>query len=182
MAEYTWENLIFNPTTDEAKNAVGKEVYFSNAPLSCIGYANENNKVFIGVLDSTSESNNPFYIRGNGYWACIIVKKEELKPQYVPFSNWEDFMDAYISCLERNKEDTGREAFLANHGIWLYSKYDSSAVNVIHISNEGLITVISDIKLNTECEYGEFKTTEWEDVLTQYEFLDGSTCGKEAKE
>lgn len=78
MAEekYSWENLIFNPTTDEAKNAVGKEVYYSDVPLNCIDYANKDNTEFLGVLDSASESNAPFYIRGNGYWDCIIVKKE----------------------------------------------------------------------------------------------------------
>lgn len=74
--KYSWANLIFNPTTDEAKNAVGKEVYYSNAPLNCIDYANEDNTKFLGVLDSVSESNAPFYIRGIGNWNCIIVKKE----------------------------------------------------------------------------------------------------------
>ena len=78
MAEkkYSWENLIFNPTTDEAKNAVGKEVYYSDAPLNCIDYANKDNTEFLGVLDSASESDAPFYIRGIGNWNCIIVKKE----------------------------------------------------------------------------------------------------------
>ena len=78
MAEekYSWKNLIFNPTTDEAKNAVGKEVYYSDAPLNCIDYANKDNTEFLGVLDSASESNAPFYIRGIGNWNCIIVKKE----------------------------------------------------------------------------------------------------------
>lgn len=78
MAEkkYSWKNLIFNPTTDEAKNAVGKEVYYSDAPLNCIDYADKDNTEFLGVLDSASESNAPFYIKGIGNWNCIIVKKE----------------------------------------------------------------------------------------------------------
>ena len=78
MAEkkYSWENLIFNPTTDEAKNAVGKEVYYSDSPLNCIDYADKDNTEFLGVLDSARESNAPFYIKSNGYWNCIIVKKE----------------------------------------------------------------------------------------------------------
>lgn len=75
--KYSWENLIFNPTTDEAKNAVGKEVYYSDAPLNCIDYADKDNTEFLGVLDSAIQSNAPFYIRGIGYWNCIIVKKEE---------------------------------------------------------------------------------------------------------
>ena len=75
--KYSWENLIFNPTTDEAKNAVGKEVYYSNTPLNCIDYANEDNTEFLGVLDSASEINAPFCIRdSDGNWNCIIVKKE----------------------------------------------------------------------------------------------------------
>lgn len=74
--KYSWANLIFNPTTDEAKNAVGKEVYYSDAPLNCIDYADKDNTEFLGVLDSVSESNAPFYIRGIGNWNCIIVKKE----------------------------------------------------------------------------------------------------------
>ena len=77
--KYTWEDLIFNPTTEESKSAIGKEVYYSDKPSYCINYANENNKEFLGILDGTEKSNNPFHIKESVNWACIIVKK---KPSY----------------------------------------------------------------------------------------------------
>lgn len=79
MAEYTYKDIIIDPDSEEAKNAIGKEVYYSDKPSYCINYANENNKEFLGILDGTEKSNNPFHIKESVNWTCIIVKK---KPSY----------------------------------------------------------------------------------------------------
>lgn len=239
--KYSWANLIFNPTTDEAKNAVGKEVYYSDAPLNCIDYADKDNTEFLGVLDSVSESNAPFYIRGFGNWNCIIVKKEPCyedqvkqwieennlkvgdyvkvtrraenhadglddycydlmrdsvgkilkvkeisnfimldnginypyfvlekteppKPKYVPFESKEEFIDAFHYHNNANYSET--EDILLNYGMWL-------KLNELYV----LVTCISDeyIKTFESCYF-------WNDLPENFEFLDGTPCGKEVKE
>ena len=244
MAEkkYSWENLIFNPTTDEAKNAVGKEVYYSDAPLNCIDYADKDNTEFLGVLDSASESNAPFYIRGIGNWNCIIVKKEPCcedqvkqwieennlkvgdyvkvtrraenhadglddywydlmrdsvgkilkvkeisnfimldnginypyfvlkkveeppKPKYVPFESKEEFIEAFHYHDNANYSET--DDILLNYGVWL-------KLNELYV----LVTCISDeyIKTFESCYF-------WNELLENFEFLDGSPCGKEVED
>ena len=108
MAEdkYTWEDLIFNPTTDESKSAIGKEVYYSDKPSYCIDYANENNKEFLGVLDRTEKSNNPFHIKESINWACIIVKKkpsyEECAKQWIEENNLKE--GDYVKVTRKAKD------------------------------------------------------------------------------
>lgn len=78
MAEYTYNDIIIDPTSEEAKNAVGNKVYYGDTPLHCIKYANENSNIFVGELDIIYEYRyNPFHIKGSGDHPCIIVKKEE---------------------------------------------------------------------------------------------------------
>ena len=36
MAEYTYKDIIIDPTSEEAKNAVGKICYFSNSPRNIL--------------------------------------------------------------------------------------------------------------------------------------------------
>ena len=40
MGRYSWNDLIINPSTDDARDAVGKECYFANNPMDCINRAN----------------------------------------------------------------------------------------------------------------------------------------------
>ena len=44
MAEekYTWDDIIIDPTSDRAKEAVGKECYFGDNPTFCLNNANKN--------------------------------------------------------------------------------------------------------------------------------------------
>lgn len=255
--KYTWDDIIIDPTSERAKEAIGRLVYYADVPLNCINYANVGLISFLGVLDETNQKCYPFHIKGDT-WACIIVKKEPSykerakqwieenglkegdyvkvtrkakdyedgwgsvwnnsmtksvcktlkvkeillpneyvilengysypyfvlekteespKPKYVPFSNYEDFMDAYISCLERNKEDTGREAFLANHGIWLYNKFSGELACVINICDNGVVLSGRELFVDDN-GYASYETVEWETLLDLCEFLDCSPCGK----
>ena len=38
--KYTWDSVIIDPTSDKAKNAIGKEVYYANNPVECMKGAN----------------------------------------------------------------------------------------------------------------------------------------------
>ena len=34
--KYTWENIIFNPKSDEVENIISKECYFGDTPAECL--------------------------------------------------------------------------------------------------------------------------------------------------
>ena len=50
MAEYTYKDAIIDPTSDEARDCIGKEVYFHNTPNACLYYANTGNNAQCGIL------------------------------------------------------------------------------------------------------------------------------------
>lgn len=71
--EYTWDDIIINPTSDKAKDAVGKVVYYNNNPGVCLESANDND-CFCGDLQSVEPTERlPFVVNG-GHYECIIVK------------------------------------------------------------------------------------------------------------
>lgn len=71
--KYTWDNVIIDPTSDKAKNAIGKEVYYNDNPGVCLESANDND-CFCGVLQSVEPTKRlPFVVNGRHY-ECIIVK------------------------------------------------------------------------------------------------------------
>lgn len=88
---YTWGDIIIDPTSDRAKEAVGKQVYYSQFPNVCLLRANNDDRVLQGILISIDPKNllGSFIVDGSPY-ACIIVKKEEPKPKYVPFESIEE--------------------------------------------------------------------------------------------
>ena len=84
MPKYTYKDIIIDPTSEEAKNCIGKMVYFADNPTICLESANSNNgDCFCGVLGRIKDGYFPFAARGNDEtsWACIIPCKEELKPE-----------------------------------------------------------------------------------------------------
>ena len=78
---YTWDSVIIDPTSDKAKNAIGKEVYYDDNPRACLESANDNN-CFCGVLQSMEPTKRlPFVVNGKHY-ECIIVKTTSVYEQY----------------------------------------------------------------------------------------------------
>lgn len=77
MAEYTYKDIIIDPISEEAKNAIGEGCYFGSNPKTVLDFANCNEKKFLRVLECIKpEEDNPFYDYNYGF-PCIIVKKEE---------------------------------------------------------------------------------------------------------
>ena len=188
MAEYTYDNILIDPSKQGIESLIGKEVYCHENPYLCLKNANKKSTDFLGVLMKIhKDSNNPFCVKQNDgvyKYPCIIEKKEEPKPKpkYVPFKNITEFLDAYRNapgCL--NEESY----FLSNHGMWLKDKDRKGAYFMVtEIWNEGV--VVSDIKMKTTKEgnneyYTTNENTEWKELLRDYTFLDGSPCGKEVK-
>ena len=159
MAEYTYKDIIIDPTSEEAKNAVGDGCYFGSNPKTVLDFANCNKKNFLRVLECIKpEEDNPFYDYNYGF-PCIIVKKEEPKPKYVPFQDGREFFNSYLSVESRlEKEDY----FLSNHGIWLKDKTSKAYY---------MVTKIWDIGNDSD-------EISWKELLEYYTFLDGSPCGK----
>ena len=240
MAEYTYKDIIIDPTSEEAKNAIGKKCYMYDSPTMLLKMANSNDGA--RTLESIDESDYPFNDKEFGSeWTCIIVKKEpgyedqvkqwieennikvgdyvkvtrraenhadglddywydlmrdsvgkilkvkEIsnfimldnginypyfvlekteppKPEYVPFESKEEFIDAFH--YHDNDKYSETDDILLNYGVWL-------KLNELYV----LVTCISDeyIKTFESCYF-------WNELLENFEFLDGSPCGKEVED
>ena len=161
MAEYTYKDIIIDPNSEEAKNAIGKKCYMYDSPTMLLKMANSDDDA--RTLESIDESDYPFNDKEFGSeWTCIIVKKEEPK-KYVPFENGQEFFNSYLSVESRlEKEDY----FLSNHGIWLKDKTSKAYY---------MVTKIWDIGDDSD-------EISWKELLEYYTFLDDSPCGKEVED
>ena len=162
MAEYTYKDIIIDPNSEEAKNAIGKKCYMYDSPTMLLKMANSDDDA--RTLESIDESDYPFNDKEFGSeWTCIIVKKEEPKPEYIPFQDGREFFNSYLSVESRlEKEDY----FLSNHGIWLKDKTSKAYY---------MVTKIWDIGDDSD-------EISWKELLEYYTFLDDSPCGKEVED
>lgn len=261
MAEekYTWDDIIIDPTSERAKEAIGKECYFDDIPIDCLRNANcdyiDSYGKLIGI---NNEFKYPFSV-GRSYHPCIIVKKqkpyeelqakwleendikvgdyvkvtrkakdyedgwssiwdifmndsvgkvlqvrnsnstkygieltdykrypyfvlektEEPKPEYVPFESNKEFLERYADI----KEKAGLGRFnnnLLKCGMWLKQKELEAYVMITELWDVGV--VIGDNKMIIDDEYVCNNTTSWQELLKDFTFIDGTPCGKEAKE
>ena len=167
MAEYTYKDIIIDPTSEEAKNAIGKKCYMYDSPTMLLKMANSNDGA--RTLESIDESDYPFNDKEFGSeWTCIIVKKEEPKPKYVPFKSKEEFIDAFHYHDNANYSET--DDILLNYGMWLKDRYSDAMF---------LVTGIFDKSIHV-CDFDEDES--WQEILNEYTFLDGSPCGKEVED
>ena len=185
MAEYTYKDIIIDPTSEEAKNAISKEVYFADTPASCLNAAKNNNKAYLGYLKELDlgDEEQPFYINefvsAPSSWTCIIVKKEEPKPKYEPFETLDEFIESYKKAEERI-DCSNIEGYIVSCGMWLKDTDRDVYCLVTEIWNYGV--VVGDSRINTIKDGDEYYTinevTKWETLLREYTFLDGTPCGK----
>ena len=185
MNKYVFEDLIINPETPGLRSLIGKEVYFSDVPLSCIKGANNNCEV--GILKGICKGITfPFQIETSEKevlnFACIILKKEESKPEYAPFKSMEEFVDSYMEAKVGVKTDSFEDKLL-QCGTWIKVKGISSGgyCTINELWNDGVALGHSKI-YNVQNVSGEFstviETVSWEDIYKGFTFLDGSPCGK----
>lgn len=76
MDKYTYKDIIIDPSSEEAKNAIGKEAYYSDNPTECLEYANNDDKYHLERFNSIEKYNCPFNF-GDFNYSCLIIKKEE---------------------------------------------------------------------------------------------------------
>ena len=168
MAEYTYKDIIIDPTSEEAKNAVGEGCYFGSNPKTVLDFANCNEKKFLRVLECIKpEEDNPFYDYNYGF-PCIIVKKEEPK-KYVPFETLDEFIESYKKAEERI-DYSNAEDYIASCGMWLRFNNDDVICAVTEIWADGVFLGHDHMKIK------------WEELLNFYTFIDDSPCGKEVED
>ena len=169
MGKYTWDDIIINPNTEEAKNCIGKEVYYSDNPNLCLSYANNSNDNFCGIIrEIKTDVRNPFVLKGSVIkWTCIIRKKEEPKPEWIPFKSAVEFLDAYEDANYSITNGTIENRLLNHGGIWL--------INTVSFASYMMVTEVRNDGLNLGTDH---EVVLWEELLRDYTFLDGTPCGK----
>ena len=176
MNKYVFEDLIMNPETPDLEGLIGKEVYSDNTPLACLQRANKGYGV--GVLrEIRKDDYRPFYVEyPNGMmltFICIIIKKEEPKPEYTPFKSMEEFVKKYEEVRDIVSFGSFEDS-LFRCGLWLKTRDVNTEKpiysHVSRITCEGI--QISD----------NFFIT-WEDLLLHgFLFLNDTPCGRLVEE
>ena len=167
MIEYTYEDIIMDPNDPRLEGAIGKECYLSDFPKIVLDVARSNSTVD-RLKRIEKENACPFVNEEEeSNWAVIIIKKEEPKPEYIPFQDGREFFNSYISVESRLKKE---DYFLSNHGIWLMDCENGDYFMVTEIWGDGVVLGSNQT------------TTHWDDLLEDFIFLDGSPCGKEVED
>ena len=168
MEKYTWDDIIINPKLEVVKSCIGQEVYYANNPTECLRHANNNSKQFAILKNINFEHTMPFilnvadFLTSESNFVCIIPKKEESepKPNYVPFSNKEEFLSAYEEHTNSMKK----------YGIWIFHKMSENDDIIPRLITEmwsnGLIIGCAAVKIL------------WKYILEDFIFEDGTPCGK----
>ena len=168
MTEYTYEDIIMDPNDPRLEGAIGKECYLSDFPKIVLDVARSNSTVD-RLKRIEKEKACPFVNEEEeSNWAVIIIKKEEPKPEYVPFKNGLEFFNSYLSVESRLEK---ADYFLSNHGIWLKDK-----------DIDGVSYIVTEIWRDGVVLGSDQHTTIWKDLLDGYAFLDNSPCGRFVKE
>lgn len=149
-AKYTWGDIIIDPSSEEAKNAVGKECYFGDSPAYCLNNANSDD--FLYVLDHVEVYNvHPFVDMNSNTYGCIIVKKEQ--PSYKERSKrWVEENDLkvgdYVKVTRKAESHEGGCDYLWNY------RMDNSVGKILKV--EEIKTRNGVITLEDACCYPYF--------------------------
>lgn len=189
MEEYLWDDIIVNPNSEEAKNCIGKKIYFSNNPAEGLARANRNDGYYLATLKVINiNSTYPFRFETEDSrncafeCSCIILRKEKPKV-YVPFSSVDEFLSTYFEKCESLKQrgNAHNEDVLCTHGIWLKDKRAEDTYMVTKLGKDGII-ISYDVMMNTEdkitASFTYKEVIKWDKVLELYNFLDDTPCGK----
>lgn len=168
MIEYTYTDIIMDPEDPRLEGAIGKECYLSDFPKIALDVA-RNNLTVDRLKRIAKEETCPFVNEEEeSNWAVIIIKKEEPKPEFMPFKNISEFLNAYRSVARW----LGKEKyFLSQHGIWLKDK-----------DIDGVFYVVTEIWKDGVVLGSDQSTTKWDELLCGYTFIDDTPCGRFVKE
>ena len=170
MGKYTWEDIIINPNSEQAKACIGKEVYCADTPYYCLEKANDN-EVYDTVYKLQKilpNDNYPFRLGESAeYEHCCIIPKKEEEHEYVPFESADEFLNAYENSKYNVINVTTEKKLISCGGIWLKSKCEADWITqCTELAVNGIILGLSH----------EFIL--WKELLDGYRFLDSTPCGK----
>lgn len=179
MSEYTYKNLIVDPTSEEAKTCIGKRVYYSTNPTSCLQYANDHDMDCCKVLKGINlDDMYPFALKdSNIFCSCIILCLEEPEPEYVPFETMEEFVQRYME-VKKGVKSNSFEDNLLQCGMGLKERgrdYDVFCM-VTELWDYGVVIGEEKMVIRDNSVYNN--TTSWRELYDKYVFIDGSPCGK----
>ena len=179
MDKYTCKNLIIDPETQGLEDIIGKEVYYNDTPIRCIDKANESYPV--GILKEIHKhSYYPFCVEtpaaGMVSFACIIPKREEPEPEFIPFTSADEFIEAYDSATYSVSAGTIENKLLNHGGVWLKGKVSEACYTVTEMWESGVVIGDKNIAIFETAAFNE--VTLWDELLKGYVFLDGSPCGR----
>ncbi|MGN1218112.1 MAG: hypothetical protein ACI4TD_09050 [Phocaeicola sp.] len=178
MEEYTYDNIIINPTKEGIESLIGKEVYFHENPSICLERANKDSLFGSGILVKIRKDlANPFHVeQSNGVCVCpCIIPKKELKPEFVPFESADEFLEEYNNANYSVNSGTLENKLLNYGGVWLKSKKDDSLCMVAGIRDNGLVICDKERTISDPIEYNVKMS--WAEILSDFVFLDGTPCG-----
>ena len=191
MGEYTYDNVIIDPHKEGVRSLIGKEVYFGDTPMECLHNANIDNRASLGILTEIREKFNfPFridrtinlnhldngdFVYEDWNFLCFIPKKEDPKPEFVPFKSADEFIDEYDNANYSINSETLENKLLSYGGVWLKSKKDYSLCMVARVSNDGLVICDKERTTSEPIEYNVKMS--WAEILADFLFLDGTPCG-----
>ena len=99
----------------------------------------------------------------------VLEKAEKPESQYVPFESKEEFVRRYTEVKEGADFDTFEDN-LFQCGMWLRSKVNGGLFQVVGFLNDAVYLNIRAFDTN------------YQSMLDEYTFLDGSPCGKEVED
>ena len=154
MAEYTYKDVIIDPNDPRVEVGKGKEYYFGCLPRDVLEEANTNSSLIGELKEIRKENNFPFVFMGFSDGRSCIIRKKEPEKKYVPF--------------DLSKEED-REKL---RGAWVRHK------------NSGREYAITGLYLDETPPYVEVNDNGYEPeyLLEEYEFIDGTPCGKLVEE
>ena len=91
------------------------------------------------------------------------------KTKYIPFTDPEEFLLHYGSSLEHPRE-TLDFSYRFLEGMWIRNKYSKTLCQVVSIGAGGVYLGGIDYEVD------------WNVLYRDFEFLDGTPCGKESKD
>ena len=181
MGEYTYDNVIIDPHKEGVRSLIGKEVYFEAKPFLCLRAANEKLASNLGILvEVYKDSINPFCVKGKSgsyRYPCIIEKKEEPEPEYIPFESVEEFVERYME-VKKGVKSNSFEDNLLQCGMGLKERgrdYDVFCM-VTELWDYGVVIGEEKMVIRENSVYNN--TTSWRELYDKYVFIDGSPCGK----
>ena len=180
MTEYTYEDIIMDPEDPRLEGAIGKECFFSDYPKQLLNGARNNSPEYLDCLtDIRKEAACTFVDKNGSGWILIIIKKEEPKPEYVPFENAEEFLNAY-DYTNHSIENGSVENKLINYGgIWLKDNEIDAYCMVTEIWVTAVVIGNKNITIGETTVFNDI--TSWDELLEDCTFIDGKPCGKEVK-